>query len=83
LFSPGTPVSFTNKTNRHDITEILLRVALNTINQTKPLRYFTSIGRYGHREASDNFILSISLEKVEKLNNLPNQNKTNHSSALP
>jgi len=23
-FSPGTPVSFTNKTDRHDITEMLL-----------------------------------------------------------
>ena len=32
-FSPGTPVSSTNKSNRHDITEILLKVALNTINQ--------------------------------------------------
>ena len=32
-FSPGTPVSSTNKTDRHDITEILLTVALNTINQ--------------------------------------------------
>ena len=32
-FSPGTPVSSTNKTNRHDITEILWKVALNTINQ--------------------------------------------------
>ena len=30
-FSPGTPVSSTNKTVRHDITEILLKVALNTI----------------------------------------------------
>jgi hypothetical protein len=28
--SPGTPVSSTNKTDRHDITEILLKVALNT-----------------------------------------------------
>ena len=26
-----TPVSSTNKTDRHDITEILLKVALNTI----------------------------------------------------
>jgi hypothetical protein len=26
----GTPVSFTNKTDRHDITEILLKVVLNT-----------------------------------------------------
>ena len=34
-FSPGTPVSSTNKTDRHDITETLLKVALNTINQTK------------------------------------------------
>ena len=28
LFSPGTPVSSTNKTDRHDITEILLKVVL-------------------------------------------------------
>ena len=33
-FSPGPPVSSTNKTDRHYITEILLKVALNTINQT-------------------------------------------------
>jgi hypothetical protein len=33
-FSPNTPVSVTNKINRHDITEILLKVALNTIKQT-------------------------------------------------
>jgi hypothetical protein len=30
-FSPGTPVSSTNKTDRHYITEILLIMALNTI----------------------------------------------------
>jgi len=30
-FFPGTPVSSTNKSDRHDITEILLKVALNTI----------------------------------------------------
>jgi hypothetical protein len=30
-FSPGIPISSTNKTDRHDITEILLEVALNTI----------------------------------------------------
>jgi hypothetical protein len=33
-FSPDTPVSSTNKTDRHDITEILLKVALNTITLT-------------------------------------------------
>jgi hypothetical protein len=32
--SPGTTVSFTNKTDSHDITEILLKVALNTITTT-------------------------------------------------
>ena len=32
LFSRGTLISSTNKTDRHDITEILLKVALNTIN---------------------------------------------------
>jgi hypothetical protein len=31
-FSPCTPVSPTNKTDRHDIAEILLNVSLNTIN---------------------------------------------------
>jgi hypothetical protein len=32
--SPGTPISSTNKTDCYDITEILLKVALNIINQT-------------------------------------------------
>jgi hypothetical protein len=32
--SPGTLVSSINKTDHRDITEILLKVALNTINQT-------------------------------------------------
>jgi hypothetical protein len=35
VFSPGPPVSSTNKTDRHDITKILLKVALNTIKPTK------------------------------------------------
>jgi hypothetical protein len=34
-FSLDTPVSSTNKTDCDDITEILLKVALNTINQSK------------------------------------------------
>jgi hypothetical protein len=35
-FSPGTPASSIYKTGHHDIDEILLKVALNTINQIKP-----------------------------------------------
>ena len=34
-FSPGTPGSSTTKTGRHDIAEILLKVALNTKNQNQ------------------------------------------------
>jgi hypothetical protein len=37
-FSPGTLVSSTNKSDRHDITEILLKVALNTIIITIMIR---------------------------------------------
>ena len=33
-FSPGTPVSSTNKTDLRDFSEILLEGPLNTINQT-------------------------------------------------
>jgi len=36
-FSPGTPVTSTNKTDSHDITEISLKVTLNTINITYPI----------------------------------------------
>jgi hypothetical protein len=40
-FSPGTPASSTTKTVRHDIAEILLKVALNTINQFKSIIFST------------------------------------------
>jgi hypothetical protein len=33
-FSPGTPASSTTKTGHHDIAEILLKVTLNTKNQS-------------------------------------------------
>jgi hypothetical protein len=41
MFSPGTPVYSTNKTDSHDITEIFLKVALNTINLTKPKSFLS------------------------------------------
>jgi hypothetical protein len=46
-FSPGPPVSSTNKTDSHDIAEILLKVALNTIKQTTIKHYFNMEAR-GH-----------------------------------
>ena len=36
-FSPGTPVSSSNKTESHDITEILLKNAVSTIKSTNQL----------------------------------------------
>ena len=40
VFFPRPPVSSTNKTDRHDVTEILLKVALNTIKQTNKTFFF-------------------------------------------
>jgi hypothetical protein len=36
-FSPGTPSSSTTKTGRHDIAEIVLKMALNTKNQSNQI----------------------------------------------
>jgi hypothetical protein len=38
--SPDTQISYTNKTDCHDITEILLKVALSTIKQTNQRIFF-------------------------------------------
>ena len=50
-FSPGHPVYSANKTDRHGITEILLKVAWNTIrpNQTEALDFIPS--RFAERIA--------------------------------
>ena len=45
-FSPGTTVSSTKKTDCHDITKILLKLALNTITLTLTIEC-TSYLRYG------------------------------------
>jgi hypothetical protein len=39
----GTRVSSTNKTDRHDITEILLKVALNIIKQNLKTTTFLQV----------------------------------------
>jgi len=43
LFSPGTPVSSTNKTVRHDIAEILLKAPINTKNINQSFNQLGSI----------------------------------------
>jgi len=45
-FSPGTPASSTTKTGRHDIAEILLKVALNSKNQNQTVISTTDVPRY-------------------------------------
>jgi hypothetical protein len=43
--NPGTPVSPTNKTDCHDIAELLLKVVLNTTNQTYLLENCVTLSR--------------------------------------
>jgi hypothetical protein len=42
-FSPNNPTSSTTKTGRHDIAEILLKVALNAINHIKSLKFIGKV----------------------------------------
>jgi hypothetical protein len=45
-FSPGTPVSSTNNTDRHDIAEILLKVALNIGCIAKTVIYYLAFQHF-------------------------------------
>ena len=58
-FSPGRPVSSTNKTDIHDITEILLKVALNTM---KPTTKSMSIA--GSPEVGESYSRSLKTNRV-------------------
>ena len=58
-FSPGTPASSTTKTGRHDIAEILLKVALNSINQIKSnLIKITLEGHHCSHDKRNIFVVS-------------------------
>ena len=48
--SPGTPASSTTKTGRHDIAEILMKVALNTKNQSINHVLFMGVNEHGLQE---------------------------------
>jgi hypothetical protein len=72
-FSPGTMVSSTNKTDCHNITEILLKVALNTITLTLLLyeKYSSTVifqlrfwGRYWGRMRKRLFYSPISWGEI-------------------
>jgi hypothetical protein len=55
--SLGTPVSFTNKTDRRDITEILLKVTLNIITLTNDM----TRGRRGRDRMVVGFITTYAV----------------------
>ena len=70
-FSPVSPASFTTKTGRHDIAEILLKVTLSTINQSINLTHIQTM--YVHcRKISNLFIRALETgiaASVHKVNN--------------
>jgi hypothetical protein len=69
-FSPGTLVSSTNKTDCHDITEILLKVAKNTINLNgKTITYIDfcdSVNSFGKKKKNFTVIVGNSTIKYVK-----------------
>ena len=84
-FPPGTPISSTNKSDRHDITDILLKVALNTIKQTNNLGWFvsgllqvggflrvlpiSSTNKTDHHDITE-ILLKVALNTIKQTNNL-------------
>ena len=46
VFFPGTPVSSTNKTNRRNITEILLKRELRKLDRIGPAHLFRAVFRH-------------------------------------
>ena len=66
-FSPGTPASSSTKTVRHDIAEILLKVALNTKNQSIRSFVFYCIIIY---PILDKTSISATIVHQEKTNNI-------------
>jgi hypothetical protein len=65
-FSLDTPVSSINKTDRHDITKILLKVALNTITTLWSYISF-KIPRSTTLNRRSSFLLILDME-ISKLN---------------
>ena len=63
-FSPGSPVSSTSKTDHHDIAELLLKVALNTINQTNNL---ISYYNHHHKHILNDFVNVYSISLITQL----------------
>ena len=76
VFSPVTPVSSTNKTDRHDVTEILLKVALTTkiqiiyllITQDQILKLVNNLFYFWQPICTNDQILYLTLSTKDTLN---------------
>ena len=83
-FSPDPPVSSTNKTDIHDVTEILLKVTLNTIKQNKQqiiswlavARHESNLICYSLRTAYHSYIDSSTNQNFTYTDSSTNQNFT-------
>jgi hypothetical protein len=74
-FSSGTPVSSTNRTDRHDITEILFKVALNTITPIDITSVSTNLLSYFGTLLEDVvFYLYFTIITTTTMRNLNNSN---------
>ena len=63
--SPGTPVSSTNKTDSHDIIEILLKVVLNTINLIRSCRVLSECKPHNNSTSTTKLHTNSSAEADE------------------
>jgi hypothetical protein len=75
-FSPGTPASSTTKTGRHDIAEILLKVAFNTKNQIKSQFCGSKKTKSLNRLAKICYLMSTKVPKQDSKNRLLNVNQS-------
>jgi hypothetical protein len=66
------PGSYTNKTDRHDINEILLKVAINTISLTLKSIFYLFFLFIAY-----SILLNLQISINCKLNNKHNQKRTN------
>ena len=61
-FSPGTLVSSTNKTDRHGITEILLKVALGTKTLTLKIYWIKKYSTHLASETNNFWLIDYCLK---------------------
>jgi hypothetical protein len=66
-FSPGTPAFSTTKTGRHDIAEILLKVALNTINLNQSIKKLVILYNFAKVSLTNIYLCCISKTKHYKV----------------